>query len=88
MSKALLEIDEMWNRVSYYFDYSIRKGIHLMNIYDYQGVISAMNRLENLLDETLGLFELADGLNEICDSVQSNAKGKVMGTRLQAYTFG
>lgn len=85
--KALLEIDEMWNRVSYYFDYSIRKGIHLMNIYDYQGVISAMNRLENLLDETLGLFELADGLNEICDSVQSNAKGKVMGTRLQAYTF-
>lgn len=73
--------------MSYYFDYSIRKGIHLMNIYDYQGVISAMNRLENLLDETLGLFELADGLNEICDSVQSNAKGKVMGTRLQAYTF-
>ena len=83
--KALLPLlVSRWESLDYFFIYKIREGVHLLNKYDINSCIAEMDLLENIIENTFGLFSLADGFNKVCSELKSDIKGKVLGNRLQA----
>ncbi|WP_123962161.1 hypothetical protein [Clostridium isatidis] len=76
-----------WESLEYFYMIKIREGVHQNNIYNYKGCIENMNKLEALIDDTMGLFSLADDFSNLFNEITSDVKGKVLGTRLQARNF-
>lgn len=87
--KYIVELSKHWEYFSLVLDYYVREAVHLLNSYDYIGVIDNMNHLENLLENTVQLFPIAiqEDLNLEVEEMNSDIMGKVLGTRLQAYCF-
>lgn len=80
----LHHLSARWETLDYYIKFKIREGVHLINVFDFLGAITAMDRLERLFQETIGLFHLTDELAGVGDSLRSDNWGKAIGTRLQA----
>lgn len=76
-----------WEGIGTYFNYRIRAAIHDMNTYNFAKVIQDMDRMDKTLEDTLGLFALADDLAQISSGMKSDLRGKVLGTRFQARIF-
>lgn len=85
----LAQLTRRWESFGAVLNYFVRESVHLLNSYDFSGVIKSMNQLENLLENTIELFPLAlqDELNIDVQGMNADILGKVLGTRLQAHCF-
>lgn len=85
----LAKLTQRWESFGAVLDYYVRESVHLMNSYDFIGVVKNMDQLENLLQNTIELFPIAlqDELEIDIENMNADIYGKVVGTRLQAYTF-
>lgn len=82
--KLLPDMMRRWESLDYYFIFKIRQGVHLINSYNMIRCIDEMNSLEKVIDNTFGLFHLAEGFECIGEEIKSDLKGKIYGNRLQA----
>lgn len=73
-----------WETLDYYMQYKIREAEHLKNCFDFQAAINILDQLENILSETVGLFQLIEGLDSTGERLRSDTLGKILGSRLLA----
>lgn len=85
--KAIKNLSNRWEGIDYFFMYKIRKAVYQINCFDYYSVCTEMSQIVNTLKETMEIFSIIDGLDNLYHSVKSDALGKALGTRLQAYCF-
>jgi len=86
--RGLLEqLSGRWESFDYIFEFMVRDAVNCSNIYDYAGAVGKMDVLISILDNTIGLFPIADGLSFVKDQIKSDIKGKALGTRMQARMF-
>lgn len=76
-----------WENVQYYFDYKLRLGVHLINKYAFDECIEEMNVLEDVISNTLDLFQAHEAFYNMGEVIKSDAKGKMYGIRLMAKTY-
>ncbi|WP_419871484.1 hypothetical protein [Candidatus Pristimantibacillus sp. PTI5] len=76
-----------WETIRIAVDFYLRESVHLLNIYDTEKAIEQLSRLERFLDETIGLFSLVGDFGIGQEELRSSHRGKILGTRLQAYLF-
>ena len=85
--EGIKNLANRWESIDYYFMFKIRQAVHENNIFDFHSALNNMNEMETTIDETLGLFPLAQGIGKICTEIKSDLMGKVLGTKLQSRTF-
>lgn len=73
-----------WETLDYYMQYKIREAEHLKNCFAFQAAINILDQLENILSETVGLFQLIEGLDSTGERLRSDTLGKILGSRLLA----
>ncbi|MDZ5711370.1 hypothetical protein [Jeotgalibacillus haloalkalitolerans] len=80
---------QRWESLNLVLDFLVRESVHLINVYDFKDVIIKMDQLQKFIDSTIELFPLAfkDELSLEAQKINSDIRGKVIGTRLQARCF-
>lgn len=84
---TLKNLGNRWESIDYYFMFKIRQAVHEINSFDFNKAVDNMTDVITALDETLGLFTLAKGIEDICTEIRSDIMGKALGTRLQARNY-
>ncbi|RKD71375.1 hypothetical protein ATL39_2771 [Sinobaca qinghaiensis] len=87
--KYLNNLAKRWESLNLVMDFLVRESVHLINVYDFKEVIIKMDKLQKFIDSTIELFPLAfkDELSLYSNKMNSDIRGKVLGTRLQARYF-
>lgn len=73
--------------LDYFLKYKLRETEYLKNIYDFEGAIAELDRLEKILLNTLELLKMIDELESFAKNIRSTTLGKVIGSRMAAKIY-
>ena len=73
--------------LDYFLKYKLRETEYLKNIYDFEGAIAQLDRLEKILSSTVELLKMIDELEGFAENIRSTTLGKVIGSRAAAKIY-
>ena len=73
--------------LDYFLKYKLRETEYLKNIYDFEGAITELDRLEKILSSTVDLLQMIDELESFSKNIRSTTLGKVIGSRAAAKIY-
>lgn len=83
----LPELSGRWEYLDYILNYKNRECVHFTNCFDFSKVIEETNKIQRFIDETVGLYSLADEMGLLQAELKADVRAKVIGTRLQARCY-
>lgn len=76
-----------FENINLFFILKNREGVHLQNIFDFEGSVKKMEELCNCINQLLEVLPMVDGLNTLGQNLKSSELLKAMGTKLYAGIF-
>lgn len=83
----LAELPATWETMDYYLSYKLREAEHQKNMFDFQGAVANLDRLEQILTDAVSVVKMIDDLGEFGEKITSTTLGKALGSRVTARCY-
>lgn len=83
----LMALPATWETMDYYLSYKLREAEHQKNMFDFQGAIDNLDKLERILRDTISVVKMIDDIGEFSEKIKSTTLGKVLGSRVTARCY-